>query len=80
MNRTPVTSSNIKSIGYDPSTNVLEVEFSSGTVYQYADVPAQVYKDMSEADSVGRYFAANVRNVFAAHRMPDKKPEQSEGE
>lgn len=80
MNREPVTSSNIKAVGYDPSTNVLEVEFSSGTIYQYADVPAQVYKDLMEAESVGRYFAANVRNVYAAHREPDKKPEQHDGE
>ena len=34
MDRTPVVSSNINSIGYDASSSVLEVEFRSG-LYQY---------------------------------------------
>lgn len=43
MNRTSVTSSNIASIGYDPSSLTLEVEFTDGSIYQYFDVPEAVY-------------------------------------
>jgi len=34
MHRTPVTSTNIRSIGYDGQTATLEVEFVSGNIKQ----------------------------------------------
>ena len=43
MERQYVSSSNIASIGYDPDNLVLEIEFLSGAVYQYYDVPQSVY-------------------------------------
>jgi hypothetical protein len=39
MERHSVTSSNVKSIGYDASSSTLEVEFNSGGIYQYYSVP-----------------------------------------
>jgi hypothetical protein len=53
MNRRPVTSSNVASIGWDDET--LEVEFVSGHVYQYHDVPESEYTAMLGADSIGRH-------------------------
>lgn len=42
MQRLPVESSSIVSIGYVPHERVLELEFrQSGEVYQYFDVPAE---------------------------------------
>ena len=38
MIRQPVSSSNIRSIGYDSESNTLEIEFHSGGVYQYFGV------------------------------------------
>ncbi len=38
MDRTSVTSSNIRSIGYDPRSKILEVEFTSGDIYQYFNI------------------------------------------
>ena len=35
MQRTPVSSDAILSVGFDPSRLVLEIEFPSGVVYQY---------------------------------------------
>lgn len=35
MEREPVVSSNIASIGYDENNNILEVEFNNGNVYEY---------------------------------------------
>lgn len=74
MNRQPVESSNIRSVGHDPEKNVLEVEFTNGGLYQYADVPAKVHEELIGADSVGKYFGANVRNSFKATRI-DQKPQ-----
>lgn len=65
MIRTPVTSSTILSVGYDDLTFVLEAEFTSGQIYQYFDVPRAHFDAMLTAGSVGAYFNANIRNVFA---------------
>lgn len=64
MNRTPVQSSNILSVGYDPSSLTLEVEFKNGTVYQYFDVPQSTFDALLAASSVGQYLNTNVRGVF----------------
>jgi len=62
MDRAAVKSSNIKSVGYDPKTKVLEVEFHTGAVHQYADVSPQKHRAMMRAKSVGGYFSVNVKN------------------
>jgi KTSC domain len=33
MERQPVSSSNLKSVGYDPRSRTLEIEFHNGGVY-----------------------------------------------
>ena len=35
MQRTPVDSTNLASVGYDADTKMLEVEFHGGSAYQY---------------------------------------------
>jgi hypothetical protein len=55
MQRTTVSSSNIASIGYDASSQVLEVQFRSGSIYQYSDVPASVHQALMMASSHGSY-------------------------
>jgi hypothetical protein len=62
MVRVQVDSSSLASVGYDPATETLEVEFTSGTVYQYSNVPAEVYEELMAAESHGAYFAQNIRN------------------
>lgn len=61
MERMKVKSSNINSIGYDELTKTLEVEFSNNGIYQYKEVPKEVYEGFSKAESIGSYFAKNVR-------------------
>ena len=61
MNRTPVSSSNIASIGYDSGTQTLEVEFHNGSVYQYRNVPSGIYQGLMSAPSHGEYFDAYVK-------------------
>lgn len=50
MKRQSVSSSNLRSVGYDPETKTLEVEFQNGSVYQYFNVPPQVYKGLMTND------------------------------
>lgn len=64
MNRQPVTSSNIASIGYDADSQTLEIEFLNGGVYQYFDVPQHVHEELMNADSHGQYLAQNIKGVY----------------
>lgn len=61
MERQYVTSSNILSIGYDPDNMILEVEFTTGAVYQYYDVPQGIYDGLMAADSHGTFLSAYVK-------------------
>ncbi len=64
MQRLPVESSDIVSIGYDPHAQVLEIEFKGGRVYQYADVEQHVYDLFIKADSFGEYFYAQISKRY----------------
>ena len=72
MTRTPVPSTNIKAVGYDPETQTLEVEFKHGEIYQYFGVPASVHQELVISPSVGSYFRANVYNGNYAHKRMQK--------
>jgi hypothetical protein len=63
MLRTPVTSSNLASVGYDPTNRVLEIEFLSGSIYQYFNVPENIYSGLMQAGSHGSYFDAFVKKA-----------------
>jgi len=60
MERLQVNSSNILSIGYDTNSSVLEVEFSSGSIYQYFDVPEHLYNELMQASSLGGFINDNL--------------------
>lgn len=69
MNRQSVESSNLASIGYDAENEILEIEFNHGGVYQYFDVPENVYEELMNADSHGRYFVHNIKDDYEFQKM-----------
>lgn len=69
MQMTPVTSSNIKAVGYDGKTTTLRVRFNSGRTYQYKDVPHEVYTALIGAQSIGKYFLANIKDQYATEEL-----------
>ncbi|WP_027339962.1 KTSC domain-containing protein [Halonatronum saccharophilum] len=64
MDRTPVSSSNLDSVGYDPATETLEIAFHSGGVYQYSGVPQSEFNGLMSAGSHGRYFHHHIRGSY----------------
>lgn len=68
MKREPVTSSNLKSVGYDREKRLLEIEFHNGRVYRYRGVPSEEYEALMKAPSLGRHFIANIRDVYRYDR------------
>ena len=69
MERQSVESSNLASVGYDAENEILEIEFNHGGVYQYFDVPQNVYEELMNASSHGVYFSANIRNDYAYQKL-----------
>jgi len=72
MIRARLGSSMIASAGYDPTARVLEIEFASGAVYRYFDVPLDVYQELLDAPSQGRLFHNRIGGVFRCHRVTDE--------
>lgn len=64
MQRTPVSSSNLHSVGYDAATQTLEIAFQNGRIYQYFDVPIEVYNALMSAESHGRFFIHNIKEFY----------------
>ena len=65
MNRVPVSSSNLSSVGYDESNHILEIEFHGGRVYQYFDVPKRIHQELMNANSHGKYFHRNIKDNYS---------------
>lgn len=64
MERTPVTSKSIRSLGFDQETGLGEVEFLNGSVYTVHGLAVETFNEMVAAESVGSYYARNVRNNY----------------
>jgi hypothetical protein len=69
MRRQAVESTTMRSIGYDDRKQVLEVEFQSGRIYQYLEIPPAIYKELVDAESKGRYFNSEIRDSYEFVRV-----------
>ena len=69
MRRDSVSSSNIVSAGYEPSSETLEVEFANGGVYQYYNVPQSIYEAFLAAASKGQFFNSQIKDRFPYARV-----------
>lgn len=69
MQREAVSSSNVAAIGYEESSSTLEVEFLDGSVYQYFDVPQNVYEGLKSASSIGGYLAKVIKGAYRYSRV-----------
>lgn len=79
MQRIPVESSDVVSIGYDDKSNMLEVEFNGGRIYRYHDVEPDVHKHFMHADSYGQYFNSFINNRYKYERIKEDQSKQPEG-
>ena len=69
MERVPVDSSNLASVGYDKKTFTLEIQFKSGGTYQYYGVPESIHQGLMAAESHGKYFISQVKNTYAYKKV-----------
>ena len=59
----------MRSVGYESTSKILEIEFQSGEVYQYLEVPEMVHKGLLRAESKGQYFNSEIRDDYAFVRV-----------
>ena len=64
MQRAPVRSRSLQSVGYDPEAEALEVEFRSGRVYVYSGVPAGVHEWLVRVADKGSFFNRMIRDRY----------------
>ena len=69
MQRVAVSSSNIASVGYDVTSQTLEIEFNSGGIYRYYGVPQDVYDALMAASSHGVYFYRSIKEYYRYEKI-----------
>ena len=61
---TPVTSSFVEAVGYDPEARELHVRLAGGRGYRYLGVPASVFEEFLAAPSKGTFFNGRVKHNY----------------
>jgi hypothetical protein len=67
-----VSSSCLKATGYNPETETLYVQFISGTIYEYYNVPQIVYDEMLSAPSMGNYLTTKVAKAYNYSKVEEE--------
>jgi hypothetical protein len=76
MEKVQVTSSNLKSVAYEPAGPALFIEFKGITeadptkTYRYAGVPAEHFQGICADKSPGKYFYAHIKGKYECTQIP----------
>ncbi|BDI14936.1 hypothetical protein ANSO36C_07380 [Nostoc cf. commune SO-36] len=65
----PVISSMAMAVGYDRNEHILQVEFQSGSVYQYLGVDEDTWEDLHSSDSIGSFFNQEIKGRYECDRL-----------
>jgi len=69
MERKRVNSSKIRAVGYDPKSQMLEVEFSDGKLLAYRGVSPEVHRQFVAAPSPTSFFEDKIDESFPSNRL-----------
>jgi hypothetical protein len=64
VERTPIASRALLSVGYDPESQTLELEFATGRVYRYEGVPRGTYDWLLRTPNKGAYVARMINERY----------------
>ncbi len=64
-----LNSTSLARVKYEPSSLILEIEFHGGRVYQYFDVPSQIFEGLIGADSHGEFFNSQIKGHYRYARV-----------
>ena len=69
MERKRINSSKIRAAGYDPKSQMLEVEFSDGKLIQYRGVSPEVHRQLMAAPSATSFFEDKIDESYPLSRI-----------
>jgi hypothetical protein len=69
MQRKRMNSSKIRSVGYDPKSQVLEIEFSDGRVLAYSGVSHEVHRQFMAAPTPASFFEDKIAEDYPSRRI-----------
>jgi hypothetical protein len=69
MERKRVNASTIRSVGYDAGKQLLEIEFTGGSIVQYSGVSPEVHRQFMAAPSPGSFYQDKIDENFPAKRI-----------
>jgi hypothetical protein len=64
-----VDSSMANALGYDEESRVLQIEFASGAIYQYSGVEPEIWEELHDTDSIGRYYNTEIKGNYHCDRI-----------
>lgn len=64
-----VNSSNLYAVDYNPSTETLTIQFRSGRVYEYYNVPLTIYEGLLNAPSKGKFHHKYIKYSYYYNRI-----------
>ena len=79
MNKIMVNSTTLVSIAYDEISEILQLQFCSGSIYQYFGVPTAVQEALLNAASKGSYFNKAIRGRFLFALAASAEARRAEG-
>ena len=62
-------SANINRISFYPDTEVFEVKFKNGQVYQYDGVSRELWEQALKAESIGKFMAVSIKGIYKYKRI-----------
>jgi hypothetical protein len=69
VERKRISSSKIRGVGYDPKSQVLEIEFNDGRVMAYSGVSPEVHRRFMTAPSPVSFFEDKIAEEYPARRV-----------
>jgi len=54
----------VSSIHYNAATSTLRVMFVSGMIYEYENVPEEIYKELKKSSSKGTYLNQHIKGTY----------------
>jgi hypothetical protein len=69
VERQPVASTSIRSIGHDPDTGILEIEFQNDSIYQYEAVPEFLIRGLLASQSKGHFFRTRIQDRYTFRQV-----------
>jgi hypothetical protein len=65
----PACSTMAAQVGYDYDREILQIEFKSGSVYQYSEVEPELWEDLQETDSIGSFYNQEIKGYYPSVRI-----------